>query len=322
MREDYSGRPQRRGNTSALGGDGVAGYLLSVPERVLRSATGLAAGLIRELGDVALPAAVRRTKLYQSLVEGTLRFLIEQVGQVDGAYPAEGKLADDFAIRRAAGNGIEWIGILTFRASPVWVMAALADLSGAGRQLIQEIAEALKQEGLLEPETRFENVDQILDGLERSAGRVAEAINTPPLDVAGLRREWAEIRRQVAAIPPRNLPPADLLKRNWEDLKKEAAAQKRSVFELSSLMALAAIGRLPENLRWLSRCARSAARRTGQVFAGALLDHYAVTLKEIRETGYLPYWTREFRPYLRGAAEQFSPGRSSWTQRLLQKRHR
>ena len=302
-----------------MGGDGVAGYLLSVPERVLRSVTAIAAGLIRELGDVALPAALRRTKLYHSLVDGTLRFLIEQVGEVEGAYPAEGKLAEDFAIRRAAGNGIEWIGILTFRASPVWVMAALADLSGAGRQLIQEIADALKQEGLLEPETRFENVDQILDGLEKSAGRVADAINTPPLDVAGLRQEWAEIRREVAAIPPRNLPSADLLRRNWEGLKTEAAAQQRSVFELSSLMALAAIGRLPENLRWLSRCARSAARRTGQVFAGALLDHYAATLREIREIGYLPYWTREFRPYLRAAAGHFSPRRSSLTGRLTRR---
>ena len=35
------------------------------------------------MGDVALPAALRRTKLYQSLAEGTLRFLIEQVGEVD-----------------------------------------------------------------------------------------------------------------------------------------------------------------------------------------------------------------------------------------------
>ena len=89
-----------------MGGDVVAGYLLSVPERVLRSVTAIAAGLIRELGDVALPAALRRTKLYHSLVDGTLRFLIEQVGEVEGAYPAEGKLAEDFAIRRAAGNGI------------------------------------------------------------------------------------------------------------------------------------------------------------------------------------------------------------------------
>jgi hypothetical protein len=50
-----------------------------------------------------------------------------------------------------------------------------------------------------------------------------------------------------------------------------------------------------------------------------LLDHYDHTLKEIRETGYLAYWTRQFRPYLRAAAEQFSPGRSSLTQRFLRR---
>jgi hypothetical protein len=296
------------------------GFLLSLPERVVRSAAALSAGLLRELSDVALPRGVRRTRLYQIIVERTLRFLIEEVGEVEGCYPPEGRLADNFALRRAASHGIEWIGIVAFRASPVWVMAALADISGAGRQLIQEIADALKQEGLLEPQTRFENVDQILDGLERSAGRLAEAINTPPLNVAELREEWNAVRRELATVPPRNLPPPDLVRSTWEELKKEAATQKRSVFELSSLMALSAVARLPENLRWLGRCATHAARRTGQVFAGALLDHYSETLREIRNTGYLAYWTREFRPYLKAAAEQFSPSHPSMTQRLLNKR--
>ena len=167
----------------------LSDYLVSLPERVVRSATALAGGLLRELGGVAVPTAVRRTRLYRSLVDSTLRFLVEQVGQVEGVYPREGRLAEDFAIRRAAGNGLELIGVLTFRASPVWVLAALADVTGTGRRVIQEIAGALKQEGLLEPETRFDTVDQILDGLERSAGRAAEAINTPPLNVVELRQE-------------------------------------------------------------------------------------------------------------------------------------
>jgi hypothetical protein len=59
----------------------VKGYLLSLPERVARSALGLGAGTARELGQVALPA-VREGRLYQNLVEATLRFLIEQVGGV------------------------------------------------------------------------------------------------------------------------------------------------------------------------------------------------------------------------------------------------
>jgi len=125
-------------------------------------------------------------------------------------------------------------GLLTFHASPVWVMAALADLSGAGRGLISEISEALQQEGLLETDSHFETIDQMLDGLERSAGRVAQALNTPPLDVASLRREWAALREEARGIPPRDLPSVDLVRRNWEALKREAAAQDRPVFLVSS----------------------------------------------------------------------------------------
>src|ERR1700680_709562 len=91
-------------------GGRAARYMVSLPERVLRSAAALAGGLIRELGDVALPAAVRRTKSYQMMVEIALRFLLEQVGEVKGVFPAEGKLANNFLIRRTAGHGLELAG--------------------------------------------------------------------------------------------------------------------------------------------------------------------------------------------------------------------
>ena len=292
-------------------------YLLSLPERTLRSATAASAGLLRELGDVALPAAVRRTSLYRNMVEGTLRFLIETVGEVEGAFPEEGKLGPEFALRRAAGNGIEMAGILAFRASPVWVMAALADISGAGRTLIREIAGSLKEEGLLDPNAEFETVDHILTGLEDASGRIADAVNTPPLDVAGLRREWNEIQKRVRRIPPSRLPTADRLWDGWRDLRAEAAAQERSVFQLSSLMAVSALGSLPDGARWLSRSAATAAKSTGAMFAGPLLDHYRDTLGEIHREGFVPYWSHQFRPYLRAAAAQFSRGRRSLTERLL-----
>ncbi len=130
----------------------VARYLVSLPERVVRSLAALAGGLIRELGDVSLPAAVRRTKTYQMMVDIALRFMIERVGEVRGVYPsgngpAGGELANDFLLRRTAGHGIELAGLLAFRASPVWIMAALADVSGAGRHLVQEIADCIETGG-------------------------------------------------------------------------------------------------------------------------------------------------------------------------------
>ena len=292
-------------------------YLLSLPERVLRSGAALAGGLMRELGSVAIPVGVRRTKSYQTMVEIALRFMIEQLGQVKGVYPSGGELASNFLLRRTAGHGIELAGLIAFRASPVWILAALADISGAGRQIVQEIAAAMAEEGLLEREARFENVDQILDGLERTAGWAADVVNVPPLDVAGLRKELAMFRESVARIPPRNLPSAQTIRAHWDELKLEAAAQGRSVFQLSSIMAVAAVARTPETLLRLARAANRAVWRTGQLFAGSLLEHYSQTLREIGERGYAAYWTEAFRPYLRAAAGHFSPKHRSLTARLL-----
>ena len=292
-------------------------YLLSLPERVVRSMSALSAGLLRELSEVVLPPAVRRTRLYTELVENTLRFLVENIGQVEGTYPPDGRLADSFAARRFAGNGVELIGLLTFRASPVWVLAALADLSGAGRQLIREIAQSLKDEGLLAADAEYESIDQLLNGLEATAGRLATTANTPPIDVASLRKEWSDLRREATKFPTVTWPSADALRRSWEELKATAAAQGRPVFQVSTLMALSAIIRIPENLLWLSRCVRGAARRTGQMMSGALLDHYRATMADIAGTGYAAYWAREYRPYLKAAAAQFSPRRVTLTERML-----
>jgi hypothetical protein len=292
-------------------------YCLSLPERVVRSVSALAGGLLRELGEATLPARVRRTRLYYNLVDSTLRFLIEQIGQVEGAYPEGGEVAKDFLVRRTAGNVVETAGILAFYASPVWVFAALADVSGAGRDLMGEIAQALEEEGLLEPGRRFENMDQLLEGLERTSGRMAENINTPPLDVAGLRKEWANMREEVRRLPGGRLPSPAMVRDGWQALRREAEAQEQSVFALSSVMALSAIRRLPENAVWLSRATQVGVVRTGEVIAETLLEHYRDTLAEIRETGYLRYWIREFRPYLAGALRQFSPKRPSTTAKLL-----
>jgi hypothetical protein len=297
-------------------------YLVSLPERVLRSVSALSAGLIREIGEVILPKRIRRTKLYQTMVETTLRFLIEQVGQVPGVYPDEGKLAENFLLKRTLGDGLDLAGLVAFHASPVWVLAALADISGAGRQLIDEIAASLKDEGLLDRNLSFESVDQVLDGLERTAGQLATSIRFPPIDTPSLRKEWIALKEAVSTIPPLSLPSPELVRGQWEELKDTAVAQERSVFELSSLIALSTVRKVPERLMWLSDCARTATRGAGRFFAEGLLDHYQTTLREIQQTGYLAYWAREFRPYLWAAAEQFSSSRTSLTERLLQRRRR
>jgi hypothetical protein len=278
-------------------------YLLSLPERLARSVVGVGAGLTREIAQLALPRSVRNSRLYQNIVDATLRFLIEHVGGVEGVYEADGTSSHDVVARRAAGNVIELVGITAFSASPVWVLAALADVCGAGRVLIPEIAESLAAQGLLERGTTFTTLDQLLDGLERTSARMAETINTPPLDVAGLRREWAAIRDEARRIPMASLPSRGRVESAWHDLKSTAAGQGRSVFETSSLLALSA--------------ARAGLARTGVIVGSALLAHYTERLAELRQVGYARYARKQLEPYVRAAASHLSPSRRTFTERAL-----
>jgi len=287
---------------------------------MVRSLGALCGGLLHELGEVALPPAIRRTALYRMMIGVTLRFLIEQVGQVEGVYPLESGLAGNFILRRTASHGIELLGIIAFRTSPIWVLAALADLTGGGHRLIREIADALKQEGLLEREGGFQTMEQILGGLERTSEHLATTLNMPPVNVTDLRKEWDTLTESLRSIPPDHIPALKRLEATWDELRKTAEEQDRSVFALSSLLAISSLAHVPANLLWLSKATTSAARRTGSVLGEAILDHYSEALRDIGETGFLNYWEREFRPYLKGAAEQFSPERLSFTQKLLRLR--
>lgn len=293
-------------------------FVLSLPERVVRSAAALAAGLAREIGNVALPRALRQTHLYRLMVENTLQFLIQEVGEVEGVYQDDQPLIEKFAIRRAASHGIEAAGILAFHASPVWVLAALADLSGVGRSLIPEISAALRAEGLLEADDRpFESVDQLLDGLEKSAGHLAQTVNSPPLNVAEIRREWEKLRNELPAA--RRLPGVDLVLGSWRDLVRTAEEEHVSVFRLSSLLAVSTIGKLPWSVVWLSKATGLAGRRTGELLVETILDHYVESLREIHQAGYLKFWVREFAPYIQATARQFSRGHLSLTEKLLKR---
>lgn len=295
-------------------------FLLSLPERLLRSLSAVSGGLLRELGAVVVPAPLRRTALYRTMVEVTLRFLIREVGQVEGIYPSEHQLARDFLLQRGASHGIELLGLLTLHVSPVWILAALADATGAGHTLIRQISDALKEEGLLDPKAQFETVDELLDGLEKTSSHLAETLNLPPLDVPGLRCEWEQLRRNLPRLPPDRLPTLSNLEKIWADLVRSASAENRSVFALCSTLAISSIAELPGNLLWLSRAAGIAARRTGEVVGSALLSHYKQALDEISDAGFAEYWTRQFRPYLHAAAQQFAPARLSSTERFLRRR--
>lgn len=287
----------------------------------MRSVSAVTGGLLREAGVILLPVRLRRSALYRVMVEVTLRFLIEELGRVKGVYPKNADI-EGFLVKRTASHGIELLGLLTLHVSPIWVLAALADATGAGHALIEQIAESLKQEGLLDRDSHFENLDQVLNGLEKTSAHLADTLNMPPVTLSGLRREWDKLREVLPSVPVANLPSLVTLETLWTKLVTASAAEHQSVFALCSTLAVGALAELPASVSWLSRASQTAAKRTGQLLGETLLDHYVIALNEISAAGFLAYWSKQFRPYLSAAALQFAPAHESTTERLLRAKKR
>jgi hypothetical protein len=142
-------------------------------------------------------------------------------------------------------------------------------------------------------------------------------VNSPPLDVAGLREEWSKFVAEARQLPAPKLPSATSVKQVWTELRAEAALQKRTVFEVSSLLAVSAVGELPERARVLSKSAAIALHRGGAALSSALLEHYRDSLRQIHSVGYLRYGVQQLTPYTRAALGAFAPDRETLTGKLL-----
>ena len=125
---------------------GRLAFLVSLPERLFRSLAALAGGTVHETAQLVLPRLVRRSRLYEATAKNLLRVSIELVGGVAPSAPAEDEFEPDakkLAVRKTAGNAIELGSIAAFGFSPLWLLAAAADVTRGTRVYLDAFAREL-----------------------------------------------------------------------------------------------------------------------------------------------------------------------------------
>lgn len=275
-------------------------YSVSLPERSLRAGAALAGGLMYETSELLLPRALRGTRLYQATVARLLRIVVELVGGVEGRIPADAMPASELAWRKTAGNVIELAGFLGFGVSPLWVLAAVSDLTGGTRAYLHALVAELQRTGVLREETDIRSVEELLGVLERSTGVASDVVDVPPLDVTALQRSWDELR---ASVRGGWQPDPNELAAIFADLQRVAREEGSSLLTLSGLIAAGAL------------------RAGSQLGATHILGYYRDTLRLISEEGLARYLWRLARPYFSAIGRQFDPRRPSYTERWLGRRN-
>ena len=270
--------------------------LASLPERLVRSLAALLGGTVHETAALALPRFVRRSRLYEATAKNMLRITVELVGGVEGSSTVDpgGPEPASLAARKTAGNAVELGSIAAVGFSPLWLLAAAADVAHGSRVYLDALVAELKAAGVLTRETKVEGVDGLLGVLEGTSGGAARLIDIPPLALADLRASLDELRGGAAALPSR-----EQLARTFAGLRAEAARERRSLLEVSSGMALA-----------FALSARTVGR-----------DQVGVPYREdwapLRDEGFAAYAARVAAPYREALGRHFDPGAPTLTGRAL-----
>lgn len=269
-------------------------YILSLPERLLRALSAVLGGLFFEIAEVIFPAWLRRTRLYQALVYRFLRLIVELVGGVQAERTAEQIQVADLARRKAVGNVIELLSILAVGWSPLWILAAASDLSGGTRAYLETLVVELHRQGVLKDPAGVQSVDDLLGALETSTGVAADLVDIPPLEIQSLRQSWQALQQQASSLPG-----PELMAQTYRSLVETAREQRRSIGEVSALIAVGAL--------------KAGVNLTTQ----HTFSYYQQAFNAIQTEGWGAYARRVSKPYLIASAGHFDRKRKTNTEKFL-----
>jgi aconitate hydratase len=275
-------------------------YVLALPERVVRAVAAAGGGAIHETAELVLPRLIRRSRLYEATAKNLLRITVELVGGVDRSQQA---IAGEFetspgrlAVRKGAGNVVELGSIFAFGFSPLWLLAAAADVTRGTRVYLDALVHELKDAGVIARDAELASVDELLAALEGASGTTARLIDIPPLEVEGLKRTFSDLREDAEGLPS----PTELAA-VYAALVREADREQKSILEVSVGMGLAFF---------------NAARHVGRQH---VLDPYREDLKPVGDEGFAAYALRVGRPYAQAVARHFDPQRQTLTEKAIDK---
>jgi hypothetical protein len=262
---------------------------VSLPERTLRSASGVVSGALRESASLLVPQAFRNSKTYNVMIQQMLDFLAEDVGGVERVEDPDGPpKIENYVARKAVGNFVEMAGL-------------------------KELAGELKQQGVIDQDSTVDDVDGLLEAVARAARTTAGAFDTPPLSVDGLKQTIAQTRQAVGAIDPAKIIPQSEVRRLWDEIHQTATGQGVNPLAVSSAMTLYSLGKIGS----LGRGALSTVRAAGILLDRHVIDHYGAALGDIRSKGIYASLAQNSRPYIDAVWLNFSTDKTTITEDVL-----
>jgi len=290
------------------------GYVLSLPERALRSGTGLLGGVLRESASLLVPQSFQNSRTYTVMVRQMLDFVVHDIGGVaQGAAPSSTADVDNYVARKAIGNFVDMASLATLHVSPLLLLAAVSDLAYGSQVYLKELTDELKAQGVIDENTKIDHVNDLLTAVSDTSAATSKVFNTPPLSADALKETIDETRAAVRGSGASRVPPQAEVDRMWEEMREISEREGVSMLAVSGAATMHSLGKFAT----ISRGALSTIKVAGTLFDRHVLDHYSQSLHEIRQRGLYQSLAETSQPYIAAVWENFQTDRATLTEGVL-----
>lgn len=290
------------------------GYLLSLPERTLRSLAAVAGGTTSLLTETLFPDVLRGTTMYRIFLGDTQRFVIEKVAQVQREAgqeaAAEAAAPTDYVQRKMVGSALEAAGLLAMHFSPLWVFAVAGDAAAGSSEFLHRLVVQLKRNNVLPADAEINGLQDLLATIQETSRTTASAVDTPPLsreEIARLANDMTASYGKMFSNVTNLLPRFETL---WDKMESLASRENVSLERLGGILTV-------DVAEWGKKGFGTvmAVGQTGaELFGEKILASYDRTLDAVTKEGVTGYLTRHMKPFVQAATDHFSPSKKTWTE--------
>ncbi|UCD27627.1 MAG: hypothetical protein JSV03_10990 [Planctomycetota bacterium] len=289
------------------------GFMLSLPERTIRSLAALAAGTTSLLSETLFPDVLRETTLYKIFVGDTQRFVADKVAQVKTEADEEGEpQSEDYLQRKMVGGALETAGLFAMHFSPLWVFAIAGDAAAGGKVFLDRLVEQLKRNGILPEDTEIKSVHDLFEAMRETSAKSTAAIDTPPLsreEISKLAGEMTECYKKMFAKAKDLVPRLETI---WQQMQELAKREKVTVERISGILTVD----IPEFTKKGLATALAVGQTGTELFGEKVLDSYADTLDKVNKEGLPTFVSERMKPFMQAVVDHFDSGKKTWTESI------
>lgn len=292
-------------------------YMLSLPERTVRSLAAVVGGTTALLTETLFPESLRGTTLYKVFWGDMQRFVINNVAKVqrEGAGGDAASGDPNEVQRKMVGGALDTAALFAMHMSPLWVFAFVGDAAAGSNVFLERLVEHLKKNAVIAEDAQVSGLPDLLKAMQDASRQSAGAIDRPPLstdELTRLAQDMTTSYRQMFAKAGDLFPRLETI---WGRMQQLARRENISVERVTGILTV-------DVASWARKGigAAFAVGQTGtELFGEKILDSYLRTLDAIQAEGSSAYLSNRMKPFLQAAADHFDPGHKTWTESILQR---